>query len=52
MHQPPSRSSNAAKATRVTLTNVPGTYVFQVTISQQQDVGGFFTTSEATVVVP
>ncbi|SIO65013.1 hypothetical protein SAMN05444166_7531 [Singulisphaera sp. GP187] len=47
-----SNGSNAAKNTEVTLTNVPGKYVFQVTISEPNDVGGFFTTTGVAVVVP
>ncbi|WP_406694269.1 hypothetical protein V5E97_24640 [Singulisphaera sp. Ch08] len=44
--------SNAAKNTEVKLTNMPGKYVLQVTIAEQNDVGGFFTTSGVAVVVP
>lgn len=44
--------TNAAKQSEVTLSKVPGTYVIQVAIAQQADVGGFFTTSKVTIVRP
>lgn len=44
--------SNAAQSTAVTLSNLPGQYVLQVTISEPSNVGGFFTTSGVTLVVP
>lgn len=44
--------TNASKSTVATVTDVPGTYVFQVTISEPADVGGFSRTSEVSIVVP